>query len=175
MVRNNLLALAFHVVIILIAWLFLPGFAGDIFWPPKEARPALALAPVALYLLMLYPSAGFLLRPQSSRLRNLLSVSAPGFLLVTLLLVDPYEPPYRGFASLWGEWVQVRSGGLTNHFLNAGSFYLFWPLLYAPSVTQTSQNVLAAFLSLPPTLLLWMGLQLRAWRDARKVSLGASR
>jgi hypothetical protein len=48
-------------------------------------------------------------------------------------------------------------------------------LLSAPDATLVSQNLLAALFSLPPTLLLWTGLQLKAWREARKVRLGASR
>jgi hypothetical protein len=165
MIRNNILALALHLVMVLMLCVVVPSFVGDVFFPPDKGESGLALAVVALYLLALYPLVGYHLRPQSSVLRNLLSVSALGVLLIFTLLADPLVPPHWGF--FFDSGGTVRAGGLLYRYLDAGFFYLFSASLYAPGVTAVSQNMLAALLSLLPTLLLWVGLQVRSWQEAR--------
>jgi hypothetical protein len=157
-IRNNLLALAIHGAIVLLL-----GFSANLLWQVTSAIAhfLLGLVSVAAYL-----GAGYLLRAQSSQYRNLLSVSAPVALLLAALAVLPFSPPLNPDG-----W---NLSGLIYLIVNPFFASLFDPFWSDSTVTPVSKNLLAALLSLMPTLFLWTGLQIRSWREARKARLGAN-
>ena len=159
MIRNNLLAVVLHVVIVPVYYVSVTVLSALFHLHEPADQPV--VWGCTLLAVVLYVVVGYVAQDQGSAGRNLLSVLSPAVLLVAALAIDPFADLASG----------VNLTGLRYALANV----VFTTPIPVTGLAASGKNVLAIVLAFLPTLLFWIGLQLKSWRQARKGRTEASR